>query len=122
MSRAMKLYSPFLVACAALILLVACSSGPPPTTSKLLMYPGAQNVVTQSKPGGVTSEQLATFTTADRPEDVFTFYEHILTKDGWNLRSDLSTSTQRILGWGDKAPGTSFTLAVFIKSTNSKQT
>jgi hypothetical protein len=75
----------------------------------------------QKIPGGVVSEQNATFTTTDKPAVIFAFYEDALAKDGWNLQTDVSTPSQRIFGWADTAPGTSYTFAVFIRSTNDKQ-
>jgi len=86
------------------------------------MYPGAQNVTIQNKPGGVVSEQDATFTTTDKPEALLAFYEDALVKDGWNLRDDVTSSSERIFGWADTAPGRSYTFAVFIRSTSDKQT
>jgi hypothetical protein len=79
-----------------LLLLAGCtilspqptSGQAPATTQKILLYPGAQNLVIKDKvPNSKARWQVATYEVSAKPEDVFNFYRDTLSKDGWVMPS-----------------------------------
>ena len=103
-----------------LVLCSSCSSSPPSAPQNIPDYPNAQDVVRQTIPGGINTEQQLQFRTSDGRDEVFQFYHDLLVAEGWHARDDLATAEQRIFGWSTS--GESYTFAIFIRSVTQTTT
>jgi hypothetical protein len=101
----------------------------PRSWSNVPLYPGAQNVSTEEQPRnqskiGVTT-RITRFTTSDGPEAVISFYEDLLSREGWTFDFPLTPEPNTIYAGMHSAEYTKdsvYGLRIIAKESSTGQT